>query len=184
MVCKCGCGREVQANEKGRPSEYYSGACRVRTHRKSRRDATKVDELVTKCCTIGDLTTREEHHANTLEPGFYDELGQYWCNDCFLSAQLINLGKQLDWPEIFYFPDNSPGLQLTMVRPGMEGWYNSIAFRGKDAVLLVTDRARRLLWKREPEACNEKDEECNEREDRYYGSGKKRNRDAEGNHPV
>jgi hypothetical protein len=74
-----------------------------------------------------------------------------------MSMQLINLGKQLDWPEIFMFPEKREGCQLTMVLAGRENWYWYIANYGKEAVLMVTDRAQRLLIKQERETGNEKE---------------------------
>src|SRR5436305_236281 len=50
VLCACGCGRSISSHDgKGRPSQYFSGACRVRAHRrKNHADVTKISENVTK----------------------------------------------------------------------------------------------------------------------------------------
>lgn len=50
QLCACGCGKSVTSHDgKGRPSKYFSGACRVRAHRnKGAMDVTKMPEPVTK----------------------------------------------------------------------------------------------------------------------------------------
>ncbi len=67
---------------------------------------------------------------------------------CSEHHALMDLGAQLNWPEIFYFPENSPGLQLTMVLPGVENWKAYVRGRGRDAVHTVLDRAQYELRKR------------------------------------
>lgn len=48
-VCSCGCGRSVMPHDgRGRPTKYFSGACRVRAHRRNKPDVTKIDVPVTK----------------------------------------------------------------------------------------------------------------------------------------
>ena len=68
---------------------------------------------------------------------------------CSEHHALMDLGAQLNWPEIFYFPENSPGLQLTMVREGQQAWYEYVRGRGRDAVHTVLDRAQYEQRRRE-----------------------------------
>jgi hypothetical protein len=54
QTCACGCGQPVISHDgKGRPVQYFSGACRVRAHRrKGKTDVTKIPEPVTKIGTL------------------------------------------------------------------------------------------------------------------------------------
>ncbi len=79
----------------------------------------------------------------------------------------MNLGALLDWPEIFYFPDNSPGLQLTMVLPGVEGWKKYVRGRGRAAVHTVLDRAQYEQRKRERAERYESNQQKGENDERH-----------------
>ncbi|HYU74860.1 MAG TPA: DNA adenine methylase [Ktedonobacteraceae bacterium] len=71
MNCKCGCGREVEAREKGRPGEYYSGACRVRSHRQKGKGVTKLSAgqtLVTKVPDIVEIASASGTKLPALKP--------------------------------------------------------------------------------------------------------------------
>ncbi len=96
-----------------------------------------------------------EHQPDTSAPGDYDTSGNYWCATCTEHRELMDLGKLLDWPEIFYFPDNPPELQLTMVREGADNWRKYVRGRGHDAVHTVLDRAH--YEQRKSESRNEPD---------------------------
>ena len=163
MNCKA-CGAPLARSARGRTPEYCNDRCRKAGQRNRERatqlelaletDVTKSEKAIgepgTLCSTAWDgpaWTVR--HEPSTSEPGGYDTPGNYWCAACGLHRELMDLGARLNWPEIFYFPDNSPGLQLTMVLPGVENWKSYVRGRGRDAVHTVHDRAQYELGKRE-----------------------------------
>ncbi len=152
MDCKA-CGAPLTQKARGHTSEYCSDRCR-KAGQRSRERAAQLPLIapesdVTKCTTTWDGTGwTVRHEPNTSDPGDYDVIGNYWCAACGLHRALMNVGALLDWPEIFYFPDNREGLQLTMVRAGVENWKAYIRGRGRDAVSTVLDHAQYELRKR------------------------------------
>src|SRR6266487_883585 len=159
MDCKA-CGTPLVQKTRGRTPEYCNDRCRKAGQRTRERatqleltaqnDVTKSVEPGTLCSTAWDgpaWTIR--HEPNTSVPGGYDTSGNYWCAAWSEHRALMDLGALLNWPEIFYFPGNSPGLQLTMVLPGVENWKAYVRGRGRDAVHTVHERAQYELRKRE-----------------------------------
>ena len=76
QICACGCGRPLPSHGgKGRPNKYFSGACRVRAHRKkdtaptTSTDVTKIPKDVTKIDTMKHLSAPSALKSVLKYPG-------------------------------------------------------------------------------------------------------------------
>ena len=144
------CDLEVPEHVKGRPAIYCSPRCRKRAQRAHGFNpgmVTKNLETVTKCTTIFEGAMIDRHLPNRSAPGAYDSRGNYWCAHCQSHYQMMCNGAILEYPEVYYFPDNPPGEQLLMVHAGAENWKDYAAIRGRDAIQAVLGKTWELLRK-------------------------------------
>src|SRR5947209_3442055 len=101
------------------------------------------------CSTLYDGAIMDRHRPNADAPGTYDPLGNYWCEDCAMQCEVMHNGARLGWPEVYYFPDNPPGMQALMVKAGADEWHEYLRIRGKKAVRTVRAKTQERLTARE-----------------------------------
>jgi hypothetical protein len=116
MLCKCGCGRAVATQTTGRPAAYFSGACRVRVHRKA--GVTKVAEDVTKVA---------------LAP--LSEAEVAWTGE---QQELLSLGQSITYQQVFH----GNGGYAFHIPAGLLGWTRFVQETPQECLPLVLASVR------------------------------------------
>lgn len=153
QTCLCGAPL-VRQTGKGRKSHYCSARCRKRAQSQREQATVTKNELpVTKMppvvpphpvCQTWYRGYLEKHIE--AETGAYDTSGNYWCEHCTAQRIVMNNGKLLGWPEVYFWPESYPiDVRGLMIRAGETNWRTYLRSYGNEIAQGHIERTCALL---------------------------------------